>query len=261
MNWQTMRSSDAVAEAIDALAAGGAAARTNYFRQPLAAAEVLVGRTQESLVLLARELDFIRLYFVTRNTADLRLAVAGTPTDADVIVNHIHKEDDAGVSEAFAGFAWYSTYERMINRAAGARPRHEDVVFAADADADEVSSLLATTFDKYTDHLPSHDALRARIAGEEVLVRRSNDRITGFVIFAVDGGVANFNYVYNDRDAGHDATALIDTFYAVLHDRGIRRTFLWVDARKSGVVRLYERFGWKRDGLRATYYLRKACAA
>jgi hypothetical protein len=229
----------------------------------LPAGDVLACRTADSLVLLVPERDFRRLYFVTRDPADLSRVVAGRPVQADVIVTHIHKLDETDLRDAVlsADFAPYAEYRRMTMRTLPpARPAAE-AQFAAAEDAEGIDALLHATFDRFTDHLPEREQLLERIAKREVLVRRANGRISGFVIFVIDGAVANFNYLFSDRDDPLTTMVLLHQLYAVLRARGIERGFLWSNVRNAAVIRLHERFGWKADGLRASYYLRSACAA
>ena len=257
MTWETVTSAEAAEIATARLGAGP---RTNYFRQPLPTGDVLVSRTRDSVVLLVPEYDFHRLYFATVDTSDLREVVAGAPVQTDISVTHIHKLDESDVREAFtsSGYAPYAEYRRMTTRNLPAPRPASQPEFATPADADAISTLLEQTFDRFTDHLPARELLLERVAKREVIVRRSGNAISGFVIFVIDGAVCNFNYLFSDRDDPLTTMILLNQFYAALRERGIQRGFLWANSRNTAVVRLHERFRWKHDGLRASYYLRSA---
>jgi hypothetical protein len=253
MKLETLSAHDAVSLATAALT--GAIA-TNYYRQPFDAATVLVATGEGAIVVLVPEGDFHRLYYVAANADALTDALQSIAISTDIAASEIHRGTAPEPSPLMrAGFQPYRTYQRMLNRTIAATPRDPRIEFAREQDAARLYDQIHEVFDKFADHLPSRARLGERIARDEVLVHRRNGEIAGFVVFVGEGTVANFNYLFNA--AGREITdALINTFYAVAHERGLRRTHLWVDRERLGIVRLYERFGWNADGTIARYHVR-----
>jgi hypothetical protein len=226
---------------------------TNYFRQPLPTDTVIM-KSEASVIALAPERGFQRLYFVSTDAGDLSTLLTRV-TGTEIVIEQVHRDDDA-LRGTFlsAGFEPLARYHRMWNRDMRSAPADEQFALATSADFEEIDALLAAAFDPRTDHLPALSELKER----EAVIRRLGDRICGFVVFAISGAVANFNYLYSDCGDPTITLAMIETFYALARERGATRTFLWVDERKDGVIRLYERFGWRADGLRASYYRKPA---
>ncbi|HEX7192459.1 MAG TPA: GNAT family N-acetyltransferase [Thermoanaerobaculia bacterium] len=227
---------------------------TNYFRQPLAEESIVI-RGTDSLVVLAPERTFHRLYFVTRNIDELGALLREITPGREVVIEQVHHEDDP-LAHTFtsAGYEQIARYQRMWNRDMRTAPADGRFTLATAKDLAEIDALLVTVFDPRTDHLPDIHGLAER----EIIIRRIDGRLCGFIAFVVEGAVANFNYIYSDCGDPSITSAMIDTFYALARERGARRTFLWVDDRKPGVIRLYEGFGWRADGLRASYYRKAA---
>jgi hypothetical protein len=240
--------------ALAELAKSPATTRTNYYRQTLPPGSTFV-QSDATLLIFAPEAGFQRLYYVTRSLADLQTILSRAGVPVELIVASVQKEAEPDLTAVFsaAGFAPYAVYQRMRAAqmrmpAVSSRPS-----FATDAEVTEIHALLVRHFDAYTDHLPTGEELRRR----EMLVRRNGDRVCGFIVFVIEHGVCNFNYLYNASENPPELMLLLRDFYTVLRERGIQRGFLWVDTRKNAVIRLHERFGWKLDGLHTSYYRRR----
>ncbi|MCB1495978.1 MAG: GNAT family N-acetyltransferase [Bauldia sp.] len=95
-------------------------------------------------------------------------------------------------------------------------------------------------------------------------VARAGDAIAGYaVVLTRDGGsVARLYSIAADKpwQGIGLATTLIADAERAARDRGMTRLRLEVREDNSGAIRLYERLGFGRSGLRAEYYADKANA-
>ena len=66
----------------------------------------------------------------------------------------------------------------------------------------------------------------------------------------------NYNYIYNLSRNGLDFLRLQNNFYGVMHQRGIRAGFLWINQTETRLAALHESMGWRFDGLKDYFYLR-----
>jgi ribosomal protein S18 acetylase RimI-like enzyme len=233
------------------------ARHTNYFHQPFETERVLIAPFTGGLVIAVPEGDVHRVYYIATDPAAVVDALASIDPGTDVVASELHREGRAVASSPLvsAGFQPYRSYQRMQNRTPVPYAIHHQIEFAQSTDAANLYASIHASFDKFTDHLPSLEAVEERIRRREILLQRNAEEICGYVVFVASESEAHFNYIYNACGQG-GADALISTFYTVIHERGIGRTHLWVDVEKSGIIRLYERFGWKADGMIARYHIR-----
>ena len=66
----------------------------------------------------------------------------------------------------------------------------------------------------------------------------------------------NYNYLYNLSGNALDFLRLQNNFYGVMHQRGVRRGFLWINETKSDLAAVHKWMGWRLDGLQDHFYLR-----
>jgi hypothetical protein len=93
---------------------------------------------------------------------------------------------------------------------------------------------------------------------EQTVVNRQAGRILGAVCFQPQGPRVNYNYLYNFSGSGLDFLRLQNNFYGVMHQRGIRRGFLWTNQTNTRLAALHESMGWRFDGLQDYFYLRSS---
>jgi hypothetical protein len=118
-------------------------------------------------------------------------------------------------------------------------------------------ALLLADFDKYVDYFPDTAEILSCIERKQVLLNRDATGIKGYILFRLLGKVCNFNYLRNLSRSPLDCLFLLQNFFAVLSERGIKKVFGWVNVKNTGVLELHKRFGLERDGLLSHFYLKR----
>jgi len=231
---------------------------TNYFRQEMVGPQILTAATARSVLLANDEHDFFRLYFFTTDLADLEQILHDVDLPGEVVAGYLTRVADENIPAVFqrSGFNPIATYRRMITHRLLPQQPNPGLEYAIAADIDQLYKDLFQTFNKYTDHLPTKDRLHSYVVNQWVIVNRQAGRILGAVCFQVRGPQVNYNYLYNSSGNGLDFLRLQNNFYGVMHQRGIRRGFLWINQANTRVAALHESMGWRFDGLQDYFYLR-----
>jgi hypothetical protein len=233
---------------------------TNYFRQEMVGPQILTAASARSLLLANDEHDFFRLYFFTSDLADLEQILRDAEFPGDVVAGYLTKAADGNIGAAFqqSGFNPIATYRRMITYRLPPQRPNPALEYAIAADVDQLYEDLFQTFNKFTDHLPTKDRLHGYVVNRWVIVNRQADRILGAVCFQLQGPRVNYNYLYNLSHNGLDFLRLQNNFYGVMHQRGIRAGFLWINQTDTRLAALHESMGWRFDGLQDYFYLRSS---
>jgi hypothetical protein len=233
---------------------------TNYFSQEMVGPQILTVATARSILLVNDEHDFFRLYFFTSDLADLEQLLREVNLPGDVVAGYLTRAADENIAATFkrSGFNPIATYRRMITYRLPPQRPNSALEYAIAADVDKIYEDLFQTFNKYTDHLPTKDRLHRYVENQWVIVNRRADRILGAVCFQLQGPRVNYNYLYNASGNGLEYLRLQNNFYGVMHQRGIRRGFLWTNQANTRIAALHESKGWHFDGLQDCFYLRSA---
>jgi long-chain acyl-CoA synthetase len=233
---------------------------TNYFRQEMVGPQILTAATARSVLLANDEHDFFRLYFFTSDLADLEQILRDVDFPGDVVASYLTKAADENIAAAFqqSGFNPIATYRRMITYRLPQQGPNPALEYAIAADVDELHEGLFQAFNKYTDHLPTKNRLHGYVLNQWVIVHRQTGRILGAVCFQLQGPRVNYNYLYNFSRNALDFLRLQNNFYGVMHQRGIRAGFLWINRTDTRLAALHESMGWRFDGLQDYFYLRSS---
>jgi hypothetical protein len=233
---------------------------TNYFRQELVGPQVLSATTPRTILLTNDEHDFYRLYFFTSDLADLEQILREADFPGETVAGYLTKAAADKVTAAFqqSGFNPIAIYRRMITYRLPRQRPNSALEYATPADIDQVYQGLFQTFNKYTDHLPTKDRLLRYAENQWVIVNRQDGQIRGAVCFQLEGPRVNYNYLYNLSRNALDFLRLQNNFYGVMHQRGIRAGFLWINQAETRLAALHESMGWRFDGLKDYFYLRSS---
>ena len=231
---------------------------TNYFRQEMVGSQVLTAATARTILVANDEHDFFRLYLFTSDLTDFEQLLRDANLPGNVVAGYLTRAADEKIAAAFkrSGFTPIATYRRMTSYRLPPQRPNSALEYAIAADVDKIYEDLFQTFNKYTDHLPTKDRLHRYVENQWVIVNRQADRILGAVCFQLKGPQVNYNYLYNSSRNALDFLRLQNNFYGVMHQRGIRRGFLWTNQANAGVAALHESTGWRFDGLQDYFYLR-----
>jgi hypothetical protein len=233
---------------------------TNYFHQELVGPQILSAATSRTVLLVNDEHDFFRLFFFTTDLADLEQILRDVDYPEDVVAGYLTREADENIAAAFkqSGFNPIATYRRMITYRLPTQRPNPALEYAIAADVDQIYEDLFQTFNKYTDHLPTKDRLHSYVANQWVIVNREAGRILGAVCFQLQGSRVNYNYLYSFSHNGLDFLRLQNNFYGVMHERGIRAGFLWINQTNTRLAALHESMEWRFDDLQDYFYLRSS---
>jgi hypothetical protein len=235
---------------------------TNYFRQEMVGSQILTAATARSVLVANKEHGFFRLYFFTSDIADLEQILRELDFPGDVVAGYLTKSADKAADEKIAaafqcsGLNPIAVYRRMLTYRLPPQRPNAALEHAISADVDQLYEGLFQTFNKYTDHLPTKNRLQRYVANQWVIVNRQAGRIVGAVCFQLEGPRVNYNYLYNLSSNPLDFLRLQNNFYGVMHQRGIRAGFLWINQTDTRLAALHESMGWRFDGLKDYFYLR-----
>lgn len=236
---------------------GGGNIVTNYFKQRMTGSVILGICTDRSVMFVNDDADFLHLYFYSSDLDDLEALLKAARFPAPVVIDYITKEPDEQVKEAFrdAGFSAYATFVRLSNYNLRTNEKSNRVQHAETEDLEELWRLLMK-FDKYTDHLMEKEKLLRLIREQQVIVNKKDGAIKGYIMFQTMGAKVNFNHFYNRSDDPRDTMILLESFYNVLQERGIKSGILWVNVENIRVLKLHKQFGWREDGLKDLFYIK-----
>lgn len=244
-------------DAIKARSTGGFF--TNYFHQAMVGSQLLSAQTDHSILFLNDEFDFYRLSYFTNDLADLGGALKDLEFSETTVASYVDTSLDERIPARFleSGFEPIATYQRMINHGLPLYRTNRALRFAEAGDVEELYQGLFSVFNKYTDRLPTKDRLANYIAQQQVIVNRHQDGIQGSVIFQIQRKRVNASHLYNHSDNNLDMLMLLSNFYGLMHERGIRSGFLWVNSTNLNVIKMQRNFGWVFDGVRDRCYLKR----
>jgi hypothetical protein len=231
---------------------------TNYFRQEMPGSQIMSATTARTVLMLNNEHDFFRLFFFTTDVVDLERTLREADFPSKTVTGYLTRSSDENIAEVFhhAGFNRIAKYRRMITYQLPSYRPNASLEYATNTDIDQLNQGLFEAFNKYTDHLPTRERLLRYIENEWVIVNRHDDRIRGAVCFQLEGPRVNYNYIYNLSENALDFVRLQNNFYGVMHQRGIRAGFLWINEAENRLAKLYQSMGWQFDGLKDHFYLR-----
>jgi N-acetylglutamate synthase-like GNAT family acetyltransferase len=152
-----------------------------------------------------------------------------------------------------AGFLHKATLRRMtLAQSVGARLpkyRNEAVRVARESDIDSIHHLLHNNFDSILEQLPDLTEVRRYVESQNALVVDGNNDICGLLIQSRDGKVAHLKHwiVAESHQNTGIGMGLFSRF--ISDNNGVNRYDLWVLSDNQKVIEIYERIGFKFDGL------------
>lgn len=248
-----------ILQCIDAVKQRGQGAfLTNYFQAQMVGPRILCGATERSVLFANEEHDFFRVYFFSTDVDDLERSLAALALPRPAVCSYLTKRADLRILESLerAGFVPHAVFRRMTNSSLPTQTSGSAPNFATPVELEQIHDALFETFDPYTSHLPTRERLLEYINARQILVNRHDDKVTGALVFQLQGRQTNYNFLYNRSGNPMDLLSLQSAFYRLLGEKGIRAGFLWVDRRNTGVSRMHERMGWRFEGLEDHFHLK-----
>lgn len=123
-------------------------------------------------------------------------------------------------------------------------------------DMDGIYQLLHGTFDVMSDHLVSRQELSAFLESSQVLKVSINRELAGVLLFESFGKKSYLRSICVDaKYSGRKVGLSLLQGYIERNQKKTKLFYLWVESTNERAIRLYERFGYKDDGLREYIYL------
>lgn len=150
------------------------------------------------------------------------------------------------------GFHFYKKYYRMQFSVGREKrfPIKEKAVFAKEADCEQIYKLLYSSFDVLSDHLLTREELKQALLFHQVIKICWDTELAGVLIFEKHGVKSYLralcvNHGFRRRDIGF---SLVNS-YIDIHRKESQSFYLWVESTNESAIRLYEKFGYRYDGL------------
>ncbi len=242
---------------------------TNYFCH-LHFTNVPAFLTEDCLIFLLAQCNehkrFYKAYFVTQNINSLQSLLPfltllsqifyreTLPIVFEVIVKGVILQSLQKIFLAHCRS--YSLYERLrVNIRDLQSPLRCDVAnhihFATLDDKEAVYNLLYQTFDAYRDNLPNQHQIIEYINNKQVLCSKScaENNLQSLLIWTTQGKVSHFNYLINTAKSPFTMPQLIQRYYQIIQEQGIKQVYLWVDVLVNARLRQFyiQRYGYRSD--------------
>lgn len=226
-----------------------------------------------SYIIRKREANFYRLYFLSVCICDLS-SILSSLDDEVYVINIPTKvlDNDLSATIVSSGFSLYKTYSRYLNKEleTGKRTLYsiindEDKWLsngyslcekATQSDIVDINNLLHSTFDVYTDYLPSDNKLAQMISDGEAYVNRTpSGEVSGVIIAIYTGKMCYQNFWIDKERLG---LYLMKNLYHRMLIENIRFTNIWIDDTNKHVIKLHKMLGSLPDGLKDYTFIKNA---
>ncbi|MCI8364029.1 MAG: GNAT family N-acetyltransferase [Eubacterium sp.] len=133
----------------------------------------------------------------------------------------------------------------------------EHVIETADVnDLYDIYELLHKSFDIMTDHLVSQGELRNFLEMSQVLKISIHGELAGVLLFEAFGKKSYLRSICVSEDyVGNKIGLSLLRGYFLKNRENTKLFYLWVESTNEKAIRLYERLGYKDDGLKEYTYL------
>jgi len=232
--------------------------RTNNFMLPQAYFELIADNrlfllpTDAGLFLLVRMDGYYRLFYhffegalPLKIAADLPVVVELPYNDrTDTVAEQLEFLQKCGLQRQVSRIRLSAERESLSLRATA------PVSIALPEQANDISALLRTNFDRLYGFLPTQDELRRAIAEGQILITSDGGNIAGILHFAPEGRnsvLLHLAVEESSRGQGFAQSLLA----AWQNATDAQRLLIWLNADNTPALRLYERCGFAPDGFRA----------
>lgn len=218
----------------------------------------------DSIILMIHRVDGVRkIYYFLENRNILfpemiRKIQADLAEYPDLVGTVVSRLPDKNVDILeMLGFCPYKQYIRK-QMAAETAVLHETVwtaETAVTADLNDVYPLLQGISDVMTDHLVSREELHAFLVAQQVLKVVIGGELAGVLVFEIFGRKSYLRTVsVADRFIGKKVGFSLIQAYFEKNQNGTKLFYLWVESTNERAIRLYERLGYRDDGLTEYIY-------
>lgn len=123
-------------------------------------------------------------------------------------------------------------------------------------DLEDIYQLLYKTFDIMSDHLVSRQELSVFLESSQVLKMSLDGELAGVLLSELFGKKSYLRSIcVNDKYSGRNVGSSLLEGYVEQNRKRAKLFYLWVESTNEKAIHLYERYGYKDDGLREYIYL------
>jgi hypothetical protein len=236
-----------------------ARAHTNCFAPLTGNANLSIITSESAVVFTQAETEFSRIYYCASSAAALGQLLTELHSSSPLVIGYLDRIKNETLCEVFrqTGFVETAHYLRMTIPTFPIPKDAEPPEFPNVDETDAVMGLLRLNFSRVTDFLPSREQISTLIEQRQIIVRREERKITGLVVFLVQGRQVNLNYLLNRGRRG-DGSLLMQSFFFCMAERGLNSGFLWVNGTNERALKIYIANGWKADGLNDWFFIRNS---
>lgn len=153
------------------------------------------------------------------------------------------------------GFFHYRTFLRMflINISTYENVDFSQIAKPVESDYELIKTLLESSFDIYSERIPTADELR--LLEEGVFIIKENNQIAAVLISEVKGKTSELRYWLVATEYRHRGFGGILMKYYLTKNKEINRYTLWVDSSNQNAIDKYKYFGFNEDKIMNTIYI------
>ena len=208
---------------------------------------------------------FFRLYYVlTDISADIPPELCGNNIKPVVIETAYRGNNPPQSADYFTrhGFERALTRSRMnitVGATLAVAPNRAGASSAPTVDINAVLNLFEDSFDKYTGCIPALSELQKASEENRVIAITQDNILCGALLYENAGSTAtlsNIAVAANMRGHGYGGQ-LVSSWIAICADAGKSVLRLWVADNNIPAVKLYEKHGFKPDGLKSVVMIKK----
>ncbi len=210
---------------------------------------------EHGVLFFRKDRDFYHLYYSAVSLQGLgQLLAMQLPTEV-IVTDLIGKKQDVEVLQgifAQAGYLPRITMDRFtrINKEGteNYQPSGE-VVFAGAEHIAQVSEMMDTNFDKYSDQIYTLQEVAELVNKKNILVVTDGPNIKGFLIRHIlpQSSVLN-NFLVKETYRGEKIGSKLLKHY-IHESRNTKRLWLWVVSDNDHAINVYKSHGFAHDGL------------
>jgi GNAT superfamily N-acetyltransferase len=209
------------------------------------------------MFVLRKELSFYHLYFMAAGNSVLDESLQEL---VKIYPNVVFVTDIIGLHSAIGEYITifenneFYKHKRLFRMSRTETPdtpqwTDNNVRYATYNHAPVVYALLMEYFDVFGDQIPLISQLNEWIYSENILITEENERLTGFLIFEINGKTAHLRYwfthpEYRNKKIG---SALLRRF--LLECKNTKRQLFWVADSNEDAISRYMHYGFRSEEL------------
>jgi ribosomal protein S18 acetylase RimI-like enzyme len=203
-----------------------------------------------------KDRNFWHFYFCAADAAALQREMAASPAlkTEPFVTDLIGKEtalDDLLPMFETAGFRCHSRLLRMARAGQTGQGVNCDlsVVFAEQADSQEILDLIENLFDSHGEQLPALYEVEVAVENHQIFVVKRDGIIAGLLFFETRGFASAIRFwaVAEKFRAAGVGSALMRHYFN--SQNAVRHFNLWVNISNRNAIQRYQHYGYRSDGL------------